>query len=143
MTPDVSKYNKFTLNTDPEITIYEVEDPAELFMMLFEVDSEQELMESTVGGIDADTGDEVEFKYTEILESVRTTGCYGISDPDNMCIFLWASPDVNPLTLFHLLGHELGHFEEPVSEDEEAEEAKADAFGFVAAKSYEIFKWLT
>ena len=131
------------LKSNPEITIYRQETIEDILLIMFDLDSVEDLEDVTIGGEDVKTGENIKITYKELKNSIQLEGCYGISDPDSKSIFVWVDFNIaNPVLFFNMIGHELGHLEEPYLSNDTEEEMKANLFGEVSSNAFEIYNAL-
>lgn len=111
--------------------------PEECFAAYFGLDSVEELKEvDCINAID-EKGELVKVNEEDLFAGIRTLGIWGWVD-DNSTIHYWRGEDVDSPTVMHFLGHEIGHLSGDCHEDEYKEELRAEEFGLVASKAFEI-----
>lgn len=111
--------------------------PEECFAAYFGLESVEELKEvDSITAID-ESGALVSVDEEDLFAGIRTLGIWGWVD-DNNTIHYWRGESVDSTTVMHFLGHEIGHLTGTTHEDEYKEELRAEEFGLVASKAFEI-----
>ena len=74
------------------------------------------------------------------LNDVRSLSVWGFIDDDGKTahVHMYVEPETPKCDVVEFLGHELGHREEPKYNHTEWEERKADRYGRVAVKAYDL-----
>jgi uncharacterized protein YjaZ len=83
-----------------------------------------------------DDGSRYEIPVTEVVKGIHQQGCWGFRDENT--VHIWLSDKATLNQVIECVGHELGHMQEPYSVDTVKEEGKAQSYGIVAVKAYEI-----
>ena len=100
----------------------------------------EELLEGGIGG-ETDSGEEVEIPFLMVIEDIRATGIYGFAEKEENTIHYWIEPSVaSDDDIVSFLGHELGHLAGEQSQDDIAEEKRAEMFASVAVESFNMLK---
>lgn len=98
-----------------------------------------DLMDGELGGFDEDGNDVEPITTAQACEAIRETGCWGFCDTNTGIIHAWKAEDANPVTVMHMLAHEVGHLTGVAEEDAHAEEMRAEQFGKVAAEAASLY----
>lgn len=98
-----------------------------------------DVKESTCECTTLDGGEEVTISQPDAIGAIRQQGCWAFVDTKTQTIHAWADPKTPAATVIHMLGHELGHITGQPHEDLYQEERRAEEFGAVAAKAFELW----
>jgi hypothetical protein len=98
-----------------------------------------EIASSTIHAESVD-GETVELEEGAVLDAMRSQKCWGFFDGEHRVIHAWAAPDADPATVIRLLAHEIGHGTGEQREEDIEEEARAEAFGVVAAQAFSFWQ---
>lgn len=91
------------------------------------------------GGIDSD-GHDISFSHQEVMEGIKSMGCWGWVDTELNVIHAWKGEGVSPDMLIHFLAHEIGHITGTPDPDPFQEEMRAEQFGYVASLAMRLMK---
>lgn len=76
----------------------------------------------------------------EWQDAMEKLGVWGFCDQIENSIHLYYNGKADPSLLADLIGHELGHLMEPIYKYGKKEEHKANSYGYVAMKTFDIIK---
>lgn len=97
-----------------------------------------EIADTTVIGVNSETGDEEAMTVDEVVKSMEQQGMWGFVDTESRMIHAWADPGAAPGDVLHMLAHEVGHVTGEPKEDALDEEDRAEEFGQVAAEAFRL-----
>ena len=136
----MAKRYEWSTELDSEIVVSMIryETAEELLSKMWNTPIE-ELSSCSMGGYDGD-GKEYNFSFTEMIQNIKTMGCYAFAN-DKKEIHFWVDVAVcDPIDFVGMIGHEKGHLTKPFLDDEMEEEIKADGHGNSSAFAFRIYK---
>lgn len=99
--------------------------------------SYEELLEADNCGQDA-RGNEVVYSRESMVAGMTQTGCWAFADTNTNTVHAWAEATANPGLVLHMLAHEVAHLTGTAAPDGYQEEMRAEQFGSVAAKAFDL-----
>ena len=85
-------------------------------------------------------GEEFSISKAAILDGMEAEKAWCFVDKDTGHIHTWFSAECPMEKRLFMLGHEIGHMQGTELDDDEAEEKRADEYGYAAAEAYRLLQ---